>query len=351
MSILRLFRPIFQPFTAFVSSIIFAIIIAFYGVILHWPQNENPKPVKVNITNGASLADISVELASMNIISNETVFVWAVKLLGYETGIPAGRFTLDRAKSNYDIIQQLKFGSPQLIKVTLLEGWTVEKSVSKLADKLQVSKSRLLTLSKDGYYARKLGVQAETLEGFLFPETYYFFEGESPENILSKIVGEYEKTIRDTVRRHMRELSMSELEIITLASIIEGEALHDSERPIISAVYHNRLKRGMRLQADPTIQYIIDDSPRRLLNSDLKIESVYNTYLHYGLPPGPINNPGESSIISAIYPADNDYLYFVARGDGYHSFSRTQKEHNQAKYQFQHVRRQVRRAQKPKTGS
>jgi UPF0755 protein len=142
---------------------------------------------------------------------------------------------------------------------------------------------------------------------------------------------------------------MSEKEVITLASIIEGEAIYNRERPLISGVYHNRLELGMRLQADPTIQYIVDGGPRRLLNKDLKIKSPYNTYLNYGLPPGPINNPGIESIKAALFPANTENLYFVARGDGYHTFSRTKNEHNKAKKEFQRIRRLARK-QKAKKG-
>lgn len=342
MSSSRPFHIILRPITAFTASVIFASLVAFYGVLLHWPQNENPSTAKIRIKDGATLMDISRVLARNKIITNETAFVWAVKILGYETQIPAGKFKIDDAKSNYEIIQQLKFGSPQLIKVTLFEGWTAEQMVSELAEKAQVDKSRLDHLFNDGYYAKKLGIQAESFEGFLFPETYYFFEGESPENILLKLVNEYKETIRDTVLTRSAEMDMTELEIITLASIIEGEALHDSERPVISAVYHNRMNKGMRLQADPTIQYIINDGPRRLLNKDLRIDSPYNTYLNNGLPPGPINNPGAASILAAMHPSEDDFLYFVAKGDGYHTFSRTQTEHNRAKKQFQSVRRRAR---------
>ena len=141
------------------------------------------------------------------------------------------------------------------------------------------------------------------------------------------------------MRERMDEINLTENEVLALASIIEGEAIYDSERPRISGVYHNRLKKGMRLQADPTIQYIIEDSPRRLLNKDLKIKSPYNTYLNYGLPPGPINSPGLESIKAALYPEKVDFLFFVAKGDGYHTFSKTEKEHNKAKRAFQKVRR------------
>ena len=138
-------------------------------------------------------------------------------------------------------------------------------------------------------------------------------------------------------------IKLTQHQIVTLASIIEGEAIHDSERPIISAVYHNRLKIGMKLQADPTVQYIIKDGPRRLLNKDLKIKSPYNTYLYQGLPPGPINSPGFESLKAALNPEKNNYLYFVARGDGYHTFSKNEKDHERAKRAFQRVRRKVKK--------
>ncbi len=131
-------------------------------------------------------------------------------------------------------------------------------------------------------------------------------------------------------------------DILTLASIVEGEAILDKERPVIASVYYNRLSRGIRLQADPTIQFIIKGPPRRLLLKDLEIDSPYNTYKYKGLPPGPINNPGKLSILAAVFPAQTKYLFFVARGDGSHIFSRTAKEHARAKRKFDKVRRQVR---------
>jgi len=132
-------------------------------------------------------------------------------------------------------------------------------------------------------------------------------------------------------------------QILTLASIIEGEAIFDEEREIISSVYHNRLNRRIKLQADPTIQYILDGPPRRLLYKDLEIDSPYNTYKYYGLPPGPISNPGKKSILAAIYPAATKYIYFVAKGDGRHVFSTNASDHQKAKAQFDRIRREVNR--------
>jgi len=139
----------------------------------------------------------------------------------------------------------------------------------------------------------------------------------------------------------LNRLNFTPHQILTLASIIEGEAIFDDERATISSVYHNRLLHRIKLQADPTIQYILQDSPRRLLLKDLEIDNPYNTYKYFGLPPGPINNPGRKSIMAAIYPRQTDYLYFVARGDGRHTFTRSAAEHAQEKAKFDKIRREV----------
>ncbi len=332
----------------FLLMIVLSSSLAFYGIIINWPQDNPYDEVRIEIPKGATLSEIIRILDERRILSNKKAFLVAVKLLGYETDIPAGIFILKRAKTNYRIIDQLVNGSPILRKVTILEGWTVKRIAKLLAERVDVNEDRFLQLCNDPQLARQLGVPAPSMEGFLFPETYYFYEGETPESIIATMVATYRKTVQDEVRARAAEIGFTELELITLASIIEGEAIYDSERATISAVYHNRLKLGMKLQADPTIQYIISDSPRRLLNKDLKIDSPYNTYLYYGLPPGPINNPGKGSILAALYPENNDYLYFVARGDGYHTFSRTQRDHNRAKKKFQRVRQKLRRELKRK---
>jgi UPF0755 protein len=162
------------------------------------------------------------------------------------------------------------------------------------------------------------------------------------------LANEFKKFWTDNRIARAKQLNMTKHEIVTLASIIEGEAIYDKERSIISGVYHNRLNIGMRLQADPTIQYIIEDGPRRLLNRDLKVKSPYNTYLHEGLPPGPINSPGEESLVAALYPEKNEYLFFVARGDGYHTFTSNEHDHNKEKRKFQKIRRNARKNKKKK---
>jgi len=325
-----------------IAGIIATSILAFYLLVIYWPQSDPYESVEINIPKGTSLSEIGNILQEKNVINNKRTFTMAVKTLGHEKNIPSGTYTLRNARSNRGIIQQLVYGAPSLKNVTVLEGWRMDDIAAVLEKKIGINKKKFLRLCKDQELVKLFELDGNSFEGYLFPDTYYFAEGLDAIVVLTKMVNEFKENMTLSMKVRAEELGMSQLEIITLASIIEGEAIYDDERATISAVYHNRLEKGMRLQADPTIQYIIEDGPRRLLNEDLKIESEYNTYLKSGLPPGPINNPGKESLIAALYPAVNDYIYFVARGDGYHTFSKTEKEHNKAKRKFQKVRRRVR---------
>ena len=177
----------------------------------------------------------------------------------------------------------------------------------------------------------KYNINAKTLEGYLYPNTYYIYHDASPEEIIDILLQEFWTQFDKNLRDRAIQLGFSVHEVVTLASIIEGEAMLDSERKTISSVYHNRLKINMKLQADPTIQYIIPGPPKALSNRDLRIKSDYNTYQNYGLPPGPINNPGIKSIEAALYPLDTNFLFFVAQGDGSHAFTTNEKDHEEAK--------------------
>ena len=314
-----------------IAGIIIASILAFYLIVIYWPQSNPYERVEINIPKGVTLSQIGNILKEESIISNKRTFTMAVKSLGHEKNIPAGRYVLHNALNNRAIINQLVYGVPSLKSITVLEGWTIYQIANELEKELKISKKTFLRLCNDQRVIKLFNLEGNSLEGYLFPDTYTFAEGVDPYLVLTRMVNEFINNITKSMEVQAQEMNMSLLEVITLASIIEGEAIYDSERAIISAVYHNRLKKGMKLQADPTIQYIIDDGPRRLLNNDLKIESKYNTYLYRGLPPGPINSPGKESIIAALYPSVNEYLYFVARGDGYHTFSTNEKDHNKAK--------------------
>ena len=340
-----------RNFAEITAIVTLSSLLIFYGVLLLWPQGNPYDFVKVTIPKGASLNEVGITLKNNNIIHNKQSFQLAVKILGYEKDIPAGRFRIEKASTNYAIIDQLVNGKQLTKKVTIREGWTISMIAKELDEKLGINTHFFEDATHNKNLLSKWGIQAKSFEGYLFPNTYQFNENELPSDIINVMVQEYKRNLSDEMLVQMNQIKMSEQEVLTLASIIEGEAIYDKERAIISGVYHNRLKKGMRLQADPTIQYILEDGPRRLLNRDLKIVSPYNTYLNKGLPPGPINNPGIESIKAALFPTESDYLYFVARGDGYHTFSKTEKQHNKAKRDFQKVRRNAKKLKSKRMSS
>jgi UPF0755 protein len=297
----------------------------------------------LKIKRGTSFDGILNLMVEQGIIPNDTKIKIAAKILGWRSKLKAGKYELSGGSSSYRLLKTLVDGKVAIEWVTIPEGKNARQIASILRQKIETDSSRFMHLVNDSLYAKKLSIEALSLEGFLFPETYGFHWGMKPEEIIPVMVNEFKKQFDDTLYWRTKELGLSVLELVTLASIIEGEAVIDSERTLISAVYHNRLKKGMRLQADPTIQYIIDDGPRRLLNKDLEIDSPYNTYKYPGLPPGPINSPGLASIKAALFPADVKYLYFVARGDGSHVFSTTLQGHLKAKSRFDKFRRKLRK--------
>ena len=327
----------------YLAVYLFVISLTFYLTVNYWPQTNIESMKKVRIDHGTTLSNISDKLNKRGLVTNKWVFEFLTKIKGLEKSMQAGTFRLSNVHTNNDVIKNIVFGSPDRKKITFLEGWNMNQVASHLSKELNFNYSEVLKLFSDEKLIKELQINSNTLEGYLFPETYYFFEGVDEISVIKRLVKEHKRFWNDANISKADSLGFTPYEIITLASIIEGEAIYDSERSIISAVYHNRLKIGMKLQADPTVQYIIDDGPRRLLNRDLRIKSPYNTYMYPGLPPGPINSPGRQSLIAALSPQNNDYLYFVAKGDGYHTFSKNEKEHERAKRAFQRVRKKVRR--------
>ncbi len=319
---------------------------SFAVYVLFWKPQSGAAAKTVIIPRGAGIIRIAALLREEGLLQQPQTFRLAAKILGYEKKLKAGKYLIPANASNIEILRILYQGRPYEESVTIPEGVTARKIASILARKVNIDSSAFMQTVFDSSWARQLGVPAPALEGYLFPDTYRFYWGISPEEVTRIMVRQFFAQLPDSAEERAQELGFSLHEVVTLASIIEGEAVIDSERATISAVYHNRLKRGMLLQADPTIQYIIPDGPRRLLKRDLQIDSPYNTYKYRGLPPGPINNPGRESIIAALYPADVPYLYFVARGDGSHIFSTTYAQHLRAKRAFDRIRRQVAKQKK-----
>ncbi len=341
-----------QMVTAGLGLVLLGVTVVFLFV-LFTPNSaiKEGQHKKVIIERGMNVYEIADLLHREGIIRHPGRFVLGAKLLGVSDKLKAGRYEFSvEERSTQQILRLLYEGRASSIRVTIPEGVTARQIAGRLRREIGADSLRFMTLVFDTTLVKKYGINSNSLEGFLFPDTYYFFWGQNERSVIARMVDHFFEVLPDSVVQHAQQLGFDLVQLVTLASIIQGEAMVEWEMPLISAVYHNRLRRGMLLQADPTLQYIIPDGPRRLTNRDKEIDSPYNTYRYRGLPPGPINNPGLAALIAAAYPADVPYLYFVANGDGTHTFSRTLREHINAKRRFDKIRREVYRKQKQKSG-
>jgi len=332
--------------SVFVCMILTLLLIVGFILFMPWQIHQVNGPLEVMITKGMTPRHMAVQLHESEIIRSESQFLFAAKLLGLTRTLQAGRFQFQGWVSNWSVLKKLSQGDVVTQLVTIPEGCTAKEIANILQNELGIDPEVYIALVEDMEFAHSLGIQADRLEGYLYPDTYRFHDNQQTDEIIRAMVNQFQKNFCDSLRLRAHEVGFTIHEIVTLASIIEGEAAIPEERSVIAALYLNRMKKRMRLQADPTIQYIISDGPRRLLTRDLQIDSPYNTYRHLGLPPGPVNNPGIACIRAALYPADVNYLYMVANGDGSHTFSKSLRDHLDAKAKFDRVRRQVWREQR-----
>ncbi len=305
--------------------------------------DDTEEKIDIFIPRGSGLNAIADTLLKYHLIDDKDIFRFWVTTLEMDRSLKAGYYDVPLGLNNVQLVNYLSKAKSKQLRVTLIEGWRIEKIAQALAGGLDVDSSKIASLARNPDFIAKFDIKKNSLEGYLLPDTYFLYWGMNEEQLIRFLVKNCMSIFTEQVKSRLDSMKMSVHQVLTLASIIEGEAIFDDERKIISSVYHNRLKKRIKLQADPTIQYILEGPPRRLLYRDLEIDSPYNTYKYYGLPPGPINNPGKNSILAAIYPADTNYLYFVARGDGRHTFSRSAREHSKAKAKFNQIRREVNR--------
>jgi len=331
--------PKWFPLAAIAASVLAAAAIAVAALLFLPYSIPVPGGVEVILERGTPPGRLASELKARSVIANENAFRAAVKLTGASRHLQAGRYHFEGRISNYAVIRRIRRGVTADVTVTLPEGSTARRVSGILAREFGVDSASCLETIQNPEFCGACGIDAPSLEGYLYPDTYRFPAGTTVESMLRTMAERFNEVFSDSLRMRSGQLGFSVHQTVILASIIEGEAVLDSERPVISAVYHNRLRKGMALQACPTVQYLLPGGPRRLLNRDLAIASPYNTYLHPGLPPGPVNNPGRKSLVAALYPAPTGYLYMVANGDGSHTFSATLDEHNSAKRRFNEVRR------------
>jgi len=302
----------------FIFSLVFLIIILFFTAI-YFPLNENSSIYKIVIIPPGTNAREVVNILENNeiIIKNNYIMRILIKLTKLEEKLKYGEYRLSPAMNTIQILEKLAKGEVVLYKITIPEGYNCEQIAELLDKKGIVEKESFINLVKNG---------EKNWEGYLFPDTYEVPKGYGSENMLKLLLLNFNR-VMDKLKPKIEKSQFSLDEIITLASIIEKEAKYNDEKSKVSSVFHNRLKNGMKLQSCATIQYILGKPKEKLEESDLKIDSPYNTYLYKGLPPGPICNPGLDSIIAAIEPTETDWLYFVLGENGRHIFSKTYQEH------------------------
>lgn len=286
--------------------------------------------VRVTIPPKASMRAAADSLARAGVISMPRVFRVYASLTGHDRTMKAGTYVLHKHSGWNVVLDALHSGKGLVHVVVIPEGYSLSQITAALVSKLHVPADSVTAAARDTALLHRLDVPTPTLEGYLFPDTYTFQDGTTARAAVDEMVHQFELEWRPEWTARLDTIDLSRNDVMALASIVEKEAKLPEERPVIAAVYLNRLKQGMLLQADPTVQYALGKHVARVYYKDLEIDSPYNTYKHKGLPPGPIASPGKASIEAALYPANVPYVYFVAFPDGHHEFRGTLKAHEQA---------------------
>jgi UPF0755 protein len=289
----------------------FLLVISVY--FAWWPGVHLPQ--RFTVTKGASAHAVGHDLKEAHLIGSSLMFRIWVKLAGSRGAIHPGVYMLTPGWTGYRIAQQIRKGPP-LVRVTFPEGWTAKQMAESLETHGVTSAADFLAVVEKNKY-----------EGFLFPDTYFFDQGLPADQLVSRMVKRFHEQEPKDMLVQAKALHLSYRQIVILASLVEREARVPNERPIIAAVFLNRLKKHWRLESCATVEYALGNWKPKLTYKDLEIESPYNTYRHGGLPPGPICNPGKAALEAAAHPAQTDMMFFVAEGNGTHRFSKYYQEH------------------------
>ena len=287
-------------------------------------------PIRVIIPRGSSFAVATDSLNHAGLVGYPFLFRTYARFRKEDRNIKPGTYLIKRGTPWRDIIEALNGGKGLVNTITIPEGFGLFQIVPLLSETLKVPVDSVNAVVRDPVLRSQVGASAETLEGYVFPDTYAFPVGTTAREAINEMVKGFERRWKPEWNARLDSIGLDRNQAITLASIVEREAQRPEERPVIAAVYLNRLKTGMLLQADPTVQFALGRHTPRVLLKDLEKDSPYNTYKYPGLPPGPIASPGAASIFAALNPAKVDYLYFVAAPDGHHEFRKTLTEHEQA---------------------
>jgi len=317
---------ILLTFALFIFSIWFAL--EYYA-----PQKMLPEKIFFEVDKGKGIKSIAQDLKERGVIKRTWPFLVGYQLFFSPKSLKAGEYAFSSPVLTKDVLKALTEGKIYLHPLTIPEGLT-GKEIAQLFPSLGFcEEEEMLKAFAETEAISSWDKKAQNLEGYLFPETYYIAKGTPPKEIVQSMVAEFKSVFNEEWQRRANEIRMTIREVVTLASLIEKETSLPQEKKFVSTVFHNRLKRGMKLDCDPTIIYILKQKglfEGRLRSKDLRLDSPYNTYLYSGLPPSPICNPGKESLEAALYPAKENFLYFVSKNDGSHLFSLTFKEHQVA---------------------
>ncbi len=284
----------------------------------------------VLVRPGDNATALLERLVEVGLPVNRWLYRWDMRRLNVDRQLKPGRYRIKGGLTHHQLVLIFRDGKSEMSKVTIPEGWTLRQIVPAVVREIPTDSAGLVQLLTDPDYLRGFGIDAPGFEGYLFPETYSFYPYQDPRSVVEEMVRMFRDKITPEMLKRAQEVRMSLNGVVTLASLIEAETADNSERELISSVFHNRLRLGWKLQCDPTVIYAMGGLDRVLLRKDLDYDSPYNTYLYYGLPPGPICSPGLASIKAALYPAATNYTYFVATGTGQHVFSASLEQHNRA---------------------
>jgi UPF0755 protein len=296
------------------------------------PEN----PVELQIENGTAFNTVANRLETSGLISSARMFNLLARLRGDLGNIQAGDYDFSQAATPVEVLDRLVRGDVRRIQFTIPEGFTLRQIGERLAAQEIASLEEFMTLAENKDFLSRHKIEATSLEGYLFPETYTVSSRIKLSKMIETMLNQLDRQLTPELLKAAAEKGLNRHQLLTLASIVQKEAGNDAEMPIIAAVFLNRLRKNIRLQADPTVIYGLgDDFQGNITKAHLRQPTPYNTYTIRGLPPGPIASPGLKALQAAAFPADVNFIYFVARGDGTHSFSVTLKEHNRAVQRFQ----------------
>lgn len=325
---------------AFLLLASMAIVFGLYRFTKFWMGNPNAtgKAVFYEVKAGVAPITIAKDLERLGVVFDSRLFYWYGRLTGKSARIKTGDYKFSDKMNPSDVMAILMSGVSFGFPVTIPEGYNIDQVAAVLEKAKPGLGTELASLARDPLFVASLNLVTptpKTLEGFLFPDTYYLTRQTTAKDLILQMIKRYQAVFDDAARARAKEMGFTEYQILTLASIVEKETGAPSERPLVASVFHNRLKKRMRLQSDPTIIYGLKDYNGNIRKKDILANHPYNTYVIPALPIGPIANPGKEAILATLSPESSSYLYFVSKNDGTHEFTSTYAEHQKAVTRFQ----------------